>query len=328
MAAAMGRFAVLLLLVACAASSAGRLRGVVDPVVEARPVLLDPADPARRRVGALTYLGGWVLSGRDGRFGGWSTLKVSGDRVVSVSDAGAVLHLHLANGRVLSSSVDDLSAGPADGQGKANRDVESMTWAPDGSAVWLGFEHANAIWRYDRGFRATGHVAPKAMEDWPSNSGPEAMVRLRNGRFLIFSEDHWLKGGGKEALLFASDPVEGRRAPLRFAYQPPAGYLPTDAAELPDGRVVLLNRRVSLLDGFSAVVTLVDPRAIVAGKILVPVELARLAPPLTVDNMEGLSVTVENGRPVLWLISDDNFMAFERTLLLKFRLDRLPARPR
>ena len=45
-----------------------------------------------------------------------------------------------------------------------------------------------------------------------------------------------------------------------------------------------------------------------------------LQPPLTVDNMEALSVTVENGRTIVWIASDDNFFPLQRTLLLKFAL--------
>ena len=51
-----------------------------------------------------------------------------------------------------------------------------------------------------------------------------------------------------------------------------------------------------------------------------PRELARLQPPLTIDNMEGVSATIENGRTIVWLVSDDNFTPLQRTLLLKFAL--------
>jgi hypothetical protein len=36
--------------------------------------------------------------------------------------------------------------------------------------------------------------------------------------------------------------------------------------------------------------------------------------------MEGVSTTVENGRTIVWLVSDDNFSPLQRTLLLKFAL--------
>jgi hypothetical protein len=34
--------------------------------------------------------------------------------------------------------------------------------------------------------------------------------------------------------------------------------------------------------------------------------------------MEGLAVTQEAGRTILWIASDDNLLALQRTLLLKF----------
>jgi hypothetical protein len=37
--------------------------------------------------------------------------------------------------------------------------------------------------------------------------------------------------------------------------------------------------------------------------------------------MEGISVAREGGRTILWIISDDNQLPIERTLLLKFALD-------
>ena len=48
--------------------------------------------------------------------------------------------------------------------------------------------------------------------------------------------------------------------------------------------------------------------------------VAELRPPLNIDNMEGISVTREGGKTMLWMISDDNRMPVERTLLLKFQL--------
>ena len=36
--------------------------------------------------------------------------------------------------------------------------------------------------------------------------------------------------------------------------------------------------------------------------------------------MEGVSLTQEGGRTIVWMISDDNQVPVERTLLLKFEL--------
>jgi hypothetical protein len=65
---------------------------------------------------------------------------------------------------------------------------------------------------------------------------------------------------------------------------------------------------------------LVDKPRLDAGAILNGREIAHLEAPITTDNMEGLSVTRENGRIVVWIASDDNYMGIQRTLLLKFAL--------
>ena len=87
----------------------------------------------------------------------------------------------------------------------------------------------------------------------------------------------------------------------------------------------MLNRRFTVLEGFAAAVTIIDPVAIAPGAVLVGEEIARLAPPLSVDNMEGLSITREGGRTIVWIVSDDNFSPLERTLLMKFVLLAKPA---
>jgi hypothetical protein len=95
---------------------------------------------------------------------------------------------------------------------------------------------------------------------------------------------------------------------------------------LPDGRVLVINRHYTPVDGVSAVLTVIDPEAIRPGAVLIGRELARLAPPLTVDNMEALAVTREGGRTIVWIASDDNFNPLQRTLLLKFAMEERGSR--
>jgi hypothetical protein len=50
-------------------------------------------------------------------------------------------------------------------------------------------------------------------------------------------------------------------------------------------------------------------------------ELAFLASPYAVDNLEGLAVTTgSRGETLLWLISDDNFNPLQRNIVLLFEL--------
>jgi hypothetical protein len=122
-------------------------------------------------------------------------------------------------------------------------------------------------------------------------------------------------------LLFEGDPALAATRTVPMRYRPPAGFRVTDAALLPDGRLLLLHRRFGLLEGWSAVIAVADVRGLAEGGVIEPRELARLASPLTRDNMEALSVTSQGGRTIVWIASDDNFTPwFQQTLLLKFAL--------
>ena len=289
--------------------------------VTASAVPLDPRDPGRAAVGVLRYLGGWVLNGSDRRFGGISSMTIEDGHFVMLSDGGVVTRLRFSGpGRQADYAMTELPDGPGGGDAKVDRDSESSTFDSGSGHVWAGFETRNQIWRYTSGFAAAdGHVAPKAMVDWPNNLGAEAMVRLADGRFLVFAETKTCRDGSHLALLFAGDPVEHPDA-VRWCYRgPPGGFAPTDAAQLPDGRVIVLHRRFGITSGFAAALTVIDPRAIRPdGPPVVGGLLATIAPPLTVDNMEALAVQPTAHGPVLWIASDDNYFFLERTLLMAF----------
>jgi hypothetical protein len=285
-------------------------------------VPLDPRDPGRTSAGRLRYLGGWVLKGTDRRFGGVSSMTIEDGHFVMLSDGGVITRFRFTgSGAQVDYAMSELPDGPGDGSRKVDRDSESSTYDPISGHVWAGFETRNQIWRYTNGFvAADGHVAPKAMADWPNNEGAEAMVRLHDGRFLVFAETKTCKDRSHLALLFASDPVEHPDAE-QFCYRGPGpGFAPTDAAELPDGRVILLHRRFGVTAGFAAALSVIDPRAIRPDATIDSTPIAALAPPLTVDNMEAIAITPSPRGLVLWIASDDNYFFAERTLLLAFAL--------
>jgi hypothetical protein len=158
------------------------------------------------------------------------------------------------------------------------------------------------------------------MRDWPANTGPEAMVRLSDGRFIVLSESPgtWF-GRSTPGLLFPGDPIDGAR-PLRFQFNPPDGFRPVDMAQLPDGRVLILVRRVEwgLPPSFAARLVVADPKQIAAGKAWRGELVVEITAPMPAENFEGLAVMPgQRGQVVVWLISDDNQSSFQRTLLLK-----------
>ena len=290
------------------------------PVIAA-PIPIDPDDPAHRVFGRLRYVAGWHLTSRQRNFGGYSALRVDGEEILALADTGDHVRVRLSPGGMVSDTrFGRLIALPSDRGDRGDRDSESMTFGPEGD-IWVGFEYRNAILRYAPGFKELIGIAfPPAMRNWARNSGAEAMVRLDGGRFVVFAEGQAIAPHVHLALLFPGDPTNPKNLPFRFGYRPPLGYVPTDAQQLPDGRIIVLHRHFSLFEGFWTAISIVDPADIKAGATVSGEVIAELKPPLNVDNMEGVSVTREGGRTMVWIISDDNQVPVERTLLLKFEL--------
>lgn len=294
--------------------------GPGEALFTATPIPLDDEDAGRRRAGALIYLRGWQLTSSEPRFGGISAMHVEGGRVLAISDAGVVIEFALPG---LSSDrrvrFQPLPRGPGPPLPKSNRDTESLS-VRDGQA-WIGFERHNMVWRYRRpGWIAEAAARPAAMRRWSRNAGPETLLRLADGRFLAIAEGP--DGAAfSDVALFDGDPAEASTEAVTLRYRRPDGFRPTDAALLPDGRLLILNRSISLFGGMAAKLVLIESERLEAGAILEGREIGELRSPLTVDNMEALSVALENGRTIVRIASDDNFLSLQRTLLLEFVLD-------
>jgi hypothetical protein len=268
--------------------------------------------------GRLQLLDAWALTSNDPRVGGISAMHVEGGVVTAFSDAGWLIRFPLPGTRKrVRAQVAPLPGMPGSADAKADRDVEAM--AVHGNLAWVILERRNVAIRYDRGsWRRDSAARPAAMKKWHANHGAEAMLRLPDGRFLLFSEG---KGGVSEVLMFLGDPATPGTRAVKMRYRPPEGYRITDATLAPDGRMLLLNRDVSLLKGgFVAKLTIAPVPNGGAGTLIQGEELADLARPLS-DNMEALSVTQEGGRAILWMASDNNYNSVQRTLLLKFALE-------
>jgi len=319
-------FSLIFILLLSASGRDGRdVLGKV-PRMTVERVPLDRRDPGRTRVGALTYLGGIRLKSPDRAFGGFSSMRILGDDFTLLSDGGTFIRFRMGSDWMPRDlRFGDLPDGPEYGWLKSERDAESMTSDPATGQVWVGFENYNAIWRYDADLtRAERSARPAAMRDWSKNGGPESMVRLHDGRFLVLGETTRPKGSrtGRVGLVFPGDPTAPGTTPIRFTYMPPdERHDPSDAVQLPDGRLVVLNRRFSVPGLFSAKLTLIDPRAIRPGAVVRGIEIATLAAPLLHDNYEALAVTREGDDTILWVASDDNQQFWEWSLLLKFRVE-------
>lgn len=301
--------------------------------MRAVPVPLFPGDPARVRVGALTYLGGVRLESPDPAFGGFSAMHVASDgRITLLSDAGNVVSFRLDRAwQVVDPQFSDLGAGPGWERHKSRRDSESLAGDPATGRFWVGFEGRNAIFRFTdiTLSKSSGYASPMVMRGWPTNGGAETLIHLQRGGFIAISETgFWQAGGARAAVRFADDPVDHPDRGFRFAYAPPKGYDPSDGVQLPDGRLLILNRRISPTEWFTAKLVLVDLRDIRRGATVAGREIATLDAPATRDNFEAVAVTREGGALILWMATDDNLQWPEQSLLFKFRLDVPPLQKR
>ncbi len=317
---------LLAMLLLLAAPTIGAQAKELDLTTHAVP--LNHTAPEQTHIGRLTWRGGIEISSSYKKFGGISGLLISADgtSLTTVTDSGFWLTatiVHDANGFL---------TGLADAQfkrlrgtngkpvkGKFNQDAEAMTEMADGSIV-VAYERNHRIWRYSPGenplrSKAKPLPAPAGLEDLSNNRGVEALVTLADDSILALAE-------GKDADTITPGFLWRGGAWAQLRYQRTGNYRPSGAARLPNGDLLILERRYTLLQGVGIRLVRVPAAAVVAGALLQPVEVARLLPPLTIDNMEAIDVVQnERGETLVYLFSDDNFSIIQRTLLLMFAFE-------
>jgi hypothetical protein len=276
------------------------------------------------RLGPFTLQGAWQILGDDEAIGNYSALGVLSDgHLATLSDRGTLLTMTRPDrpGPWRVHSAAPLSLRTAYGQ--EHSDGEAMVILPPDDDVLLIYESTPDMLRFSRDLRHHRAITVPALAAWPQNQGPEASMILRDGRMVMLEEgyDPWWDATGHQGLIFPGLPHSGAQ-PQRFRLVLPEGWRPTELANLPDGRLLLLERRFTLT-GFRTALALIDPAAIRPGAVLRPRELARITDPRIRDNYEGMTVTREpDGSDAVWIISDSNAMVwFQRTLLLKLRLE-------
>ncbi len=262
-------------------------------------------------------------------FGGWSNLHVAADgrTLTSISDEGAWLTATIdydARGDLVGLTGARIGQlrGP-DGkpiESKADADAEAMARLPDGS--WLvAFERHHRLWRYP-----TLQGVPTALEGpadigrQPTNGGIEAMATLGDGRIVMISEEYRHRPDAVVGWVGSPGPA-GRYQWRAFDYPTIPDFRPTAIARLPDGSFVTVERAFDLARGVRCRIVRFAAADLEPGNVVRPEELARLASPYAVDNLEGLAAGQgRNGETLLWLISDDNFNRVQRNILMMFEI--------
>ena len=296
--------------------------------ITAHPVILNRTAPEQTRIGRLAWRGGIDITSPSKRWGGLSGLLVSvdGTTLTAVTDKGFWIIAAIAyDTKGFLSGLSDGRAKPLRDtkgkklKGKTNKDAEAMTKIADGS-ILVAYERNHRIWRYPPGDNPLRNNAeplpePVGIEELSDNKGIEVLVTLADDSVLALAEG---KDGDTVTPAFLWR--DGVWAQLR--YQHLGDYRPSGAARLPNGDLLILERRVTLLEGWGIRLVRLPAAAVFAGALLLPVEVARLLPPLTLDNMEAIDVRQnERGETLVYLLSDDNFSISQRTLLLMFAFE-------
>jgi len=284
------------------------------------------------RFGALEFRGGIELTSSYRDFGGLSAIRVAADgaRFVALTDRGRWLTGRIAyDKRERPSGIAEAVMAPIlgqDGRPLASRgwyDTESI--AEDGGTLYVGIERVHRIVRFDFGrdgvlARGTPIPTPPGISKLPSNKGLEAMVVVPGGLplagTLIALSERGLDSHGNLRGFLIGGPSAGE-----FTIRRTDDFDISDCALLPSGDLLILERRFFWWSGIAMRIRRISlaaiaPDALVDGRELIFADMG-----FQIDNMEGLSVhRTAAGETILTLVSDDNFSALQRTILLQFKL--------
>jgi len=321
-----------LLLAGCARESSAQAADDEDQW-RSLDVASAPVELGAERVGRLVFRGGVHLTAETGWFGGFSGIEVlDGDRLIMISDRADWFEGRLMldeEGRLV--GVDDMRmAGLRSESGIAydernDSDSEALTQLPDGRFA-VSFEQQPRIMIYDlnrdgpfgasvRGPRLAG------VASLPSNASLEALATDSAGNLVVGAEG----GGGATPIwvvpLDATEPVAAQ-----YSHQLGLGYSLTAMDRGPDGGLYALERFYAPIIGARARIVFIPEGAFSEeGTDAEIVELATLAPPMAVDNFEGITaVRRPDGGVRLYIVSDNNFSDRQRTLLYAFDVESAP----
>jgi hypothetical protein len=282
--------------------------------------------PAFPLTGPLRSLGGLDIDNERLGAGGLSGMLIDDDLVATFVDdrtRWAQARIVLRDG--LAQALTPIASGPLrDGAGRVlprgfGGDAEALARLPDGT--WLvGFERWHRVRAY-RHLDGPGAYfeAPAGLGAAPRNGGLEALALLEDGRLLAIAEA--LPPAGIPSLRQGWVGGPGGWAPL--AYRPAPGFDPVDAAGLPDGGALVLERRFRVWEGFSGRLVRVAAGDLSPGAVIEGQEILRIdGMPVPAENFEGVAVLRHGGRTLVGIVADDNHMPNQRSLLLLFELDQ------
>lgn len=286
-------------------------------------------------VQGLIWRGGLEMQSQVDTFGGLSGIAFTGpdQRLTMVSDRGNFISGQLIydeTGRPLSLigvTIDPIQNSQGNELPRAfARDAEGIaTIVREGepAAVRVAFENLTRVADFQLvDARPTGPAREVPIPDWLTRTRTNASLEAVciappaspvAGSTVLLTEGVIDDDGLHEGWLLGVND----RGPL--SYQSEDGTNPTDCAFLPNGDLLVLERGIAFLTFTMRLKRVpadaVRPGAQMRGEILLQASGGGI------DNMEGLAVhTGPDGQTRITLVSDNNFIDWQRHLLLEFSL--------
>jgi hypothetical protein len=161
-------------------------------------------------------------------------------------------------------------------------------------------------------------ATPPELASVERNGGLEALALLDDRRLLAITEHSLDASGATRGWIV---PLNGGGAAAPISLRRHGEFSLTDMAWLPDGDLLLLERRFTLLGGPAMQLRRIARAEIQPSARLDGPVVASLGMDYAIDNMEGLAVRQGlEGETLVYVLSDSNFNALQRTLLLMFEL--------
>lgn len=264
------------------------------------------------------HLGSFIWRSDAEGLGGFSALHVfdAGTRMIALSDRSSLISARIVRDKnkvVDIRFIDQWLVLSSTGRPLPGRvgDSEGIAVAPDGS-LYVAFEGVHRVAHYaEPGSPARVLPQPRAFRKLAANGSFEALAIDGRGRLYTLPEKNRTAQGDIPVYRW-----DGRTWSTPFVLPTRGRLLPVAADFGPDGRFYLLERAVSLM-GFRTRLRRwhLDADTPRAEEILFE------TPSGTHDNLEGLSIWRDDqGRLRATMISDDNFLALQRTELVEYLL--------
>lgn len=272
----------------------------------ATPVIADGDGPAIVRLIPRTHMDGRITGGLSGLE--WDRAT---NTLIALSDRGDIFQMPMQPDQSM------IRLGRIKLPRRLN-DPEALRRAP-GDQWIVSYEEGGGVAWYEGGADGllrspTRVLRPQEIKKLPQNAGIEALALLDFGRLLVLSEGG--SGTDRKAWIIDGKTLTPRTYPVSKSYEP------VDAAALPNGDVLVLERRFNgyLPPFFSARIAYI-PAAVLDGQG--PITASRrinLAGVINSENWEGLAIAEDVGRVIIWLVSDDNQKWPQNTLLARISL--------